>query len=57
MKRFKVEHKDLLHEDKPYITVTLNYPPYRKKDILKYTNWKAKDVTITDITPIFEGEE
>ena len=57
MKRFKVEHKDLLHEDKPYITVTLNYPPYRKKDILKYTNWKAKDVTITDITPTFEGEE
>ena len=55
MKRFKVEHKDLL--DKPDITVTLNKPPYRKKDILKFTNWKAKDVTITDITPKFEGEE
>ena len=57
MKRFKVEHKDLLTEDKPDIIVTLNKPPYRKKDILKHTGWKAKDVTITDITPTFEGEE
>ena len=57
MKRFKVEHKDLLLENKSDIIVTLNKPPYRKKDILKFTNWKAKDVTITDITPTFEGEE
>ena len=55
MKRFKVEHKDLV--DKSDIIITLNNPPYRTKDILKYTNWNAKDVTITDITPTFEGEE
>ena len=55
MKRFKVEHKNRI--DKPDIIVTLNHPPYRKKDVLKFTNWDAKDVTITDITPTFEGEE
>ena len=54
MKRFKVEHKAW---DKPDIILTLNHPPYRKKDILKFTNWESKDVTITDITPTFEGEE
>ena len=55
MKRFKVEHKNLI--DKPDIIVTLNQPPYENKNILEHTNWKEKDVTITDITPTFEGEE
>ena len=54
MKRFKVEHKDW---EKPIITVTLNQPPYENENILYKTGWKEKDVTITDITPKFEGEE
>ena len=45
MKRFKVEHKDW---DKPDIIVTLNQPPYRKKDILQRTGWDPKHVTITE---------
>ena len=55
MKRNRVEHKDSL--DNPDIIVTLNHPPYRKKDILKFTNWKSKDVTITEVTQNFIGEE
>ena len=54
MKRFRVEHRSF---DKPTITVTLNQPPYENENILYKTGWKEKDVTITDITPEFEGEE
>ena len=54
MKRFRVEHKDY---EKPPIMVTLNQPPYENKNILYKTGWEEKDVTITDVTPKFEGEE
>ena len=37
MKRFKVEHKNRI--DKPDIIVTLNHPPYRKKDVAKHLNF------------------
>ena len=55
MKRFKVEHNDWF--DNPTLYITLHHPPYEDENILNKTGWKAKDVTITDITPIFEGEE
>ena len=54
MKRFKVEHNGL---EKPAIIVTLHKAPYENENILYKTGWKEKDVTITDVTPIFEGEE
>ena len=52
MKRFRVEK-----ENGTTIVVTLWQPPYENENILHKTNWKVKDVTITDVTPIFEGEE
>jgi len=52
MKRFKVEK-----ENGDTITVTLNQPPYEDENILNKTGWKKEDVTITDVTPIFEEEE
>ena len=55
MKRFKVEDNRL--DAKPTIYVTLFHPPYENENILHKTGWNEKDVTITDITPIFEGEE
>ena len=55
MKRFKVE--DNRWDAKPTIYVTLHNPPYETENILYKTGWKEKDVTITDVTPIFEGEE
>ena len=39
------------------IRVTLHNPPYENENILNKTGWKEKDVTITDVTPKFEGEE
>ena len=54
MKRFRVEHKDY---DKPIITVTLFRPPYENENILYKTKWNEKDVTITEVTPKFWGEE
>ena len=54
MKRFRVEHKKY---EKPDIIVTLNQPPYENENILYKTKWKIEDVTITDITPKFMGEE
>ena len=54
MKRFKVEHNDL---EKPVTYITLYNPPYEDENILSGIKWKEKDVTITDITPTFEGEE
>ena len=54
MKRFKVEHKSW---EKPIIRVTLHNPPYENENILHKTGWNEKDVTITDITPKFVGEE
>ena len=54
MKRFKIEHKDY---EKPPIIVTLFQPPYENENILYKTKWKVEDVTITDVTPIFEEEE
>jgi hypothetical protein len=54
MKIFKVEHKDWV--DNPDITVTLFNPPYDDETILSKTNWKAKDVTITEVKH-YQGEE
>ena len=52
MKRFKVEK-----EYGATIVVTLHQPPYEDENILNKTGWKAEDVTITDVTPIFEEDE
>ena len=52
MKKFMIEHEDY---EKPITYVTLYKPPYEDEDILSKTNWKAKDVTITEIT--MYGEE
>ena len=54
MKRFKVEHNDM---SIPTAYITLFNPPYENENILYKTGLKEKDVTITDITPTFEGEE
>ena len=54
MRRFKVEHKSY---EKPIIRVTLHQPPYENENILYKTKWNEKDVTITDITPKYIGEE
>ena len=54
MKKFKVEHNDL---DKPVTYITLYNPPYENENILAGIKWKEKDVIITDVTPIFDGEE
>ena len=54
MKRFRVEHKDWV--DNPDITVTLFNPPYDDETILSRTNWKLKDVTITEVKH-YQGEE
>jgi len=53
MKIFKVEHDDWF--DNPTIHVTLYNPPYDDETILARTNWKLKDVTITEIHK--HGEE
>ena len=53
MKRFRVEHND---EEKPLTYITLHHPPYENENVISRTKWKLKDVTITDITPKFEGE-
>ena len=55
MKRFKVEHKNLI--DKPDIIVTLNQPPYENENILAGVKWKQKDVTITEMNTYYQGEE
>ena len=55
MKRFKIEHIDWV--DNPDFYVTLFNPPYENENILYKTGLKEKDVTITDVTPKFEGEE
>jgi len=63
MKRFKVVNKKIEYMDKfgirryDTIFVTLHQPPYKNKNILYKTSWEKKDVTITDITPKFIGEE
>ena len=54
MRRFRVEHKNW---EKPPIIVTLHKAPYENENILYKTKWKVEDVTITDITPKFIGEE
>ena len=46
-KTFKVEHIDYVGN--PTLTITLHNPPYDDETILSKTNWKAKDVTITEI--------
>ena len=63
MKRFKVVNKTIEYMDKfgntkcDTIYVTLWKPPYENENILHKTKWNAKDCTITDVTPKFEGEE
>jgi hypothetical protein len=63
MKRFKVINSKIKYMDdlgnRKYDTiyVTLNQPPYEDENILHKTSWKREDVTITDVTPIFEEEE
>ena len=54
MKRFRVEHKNY---EKPPIIVTLHQPPYENENILYKTKWNEKDVTITEVTQNFIGEE
>ena len=54
MRKFKVEHDDY---EKPLIYVMLYKPPYENENILHKTKWNAKDCTITDVTPKFQGEE
>ena len=51
MKRFKVEKNSNLQQ----MWVTLHNPPYDDETILSKTNWKMKDVTITEIHK--HGEE
>ena len=53
MKRFLVENV----KKGTTIKVVLHSPPYENENILYKTKWKEKDVTITDITPKFMGEE
>ena len=53
MRRFKVEN----HRKEQTIKVILHKPPYENENILHKTSWKEEDVTITDITPTFIGEE
>ena len=55
MKRFKIEDNRI--DSKPDLYVTLFHPPYENENILYKTGLKEKDVTITEITPTFEGEE
>ena len=55
MKRFKIEHKDW--PEKPDMYVTLHNPPYENENILYKTKWNEKDVTITEVTQNFIGEE
>ena len=63
MKRFKVTNNKINFMDKfgirkfDTIHVTIHNPPYENENILYKTGWNEKDVTITDITPTFEGEE
>ena len=53
-KTFRVEHIDWV--DKPDITITLHHPPYDDETILARTNWKLKDVIITEVRK-YQGEE
>ena len=55
MKRFKIE--DNRWDANPTLYVTLYNPPYENENILHKTGLKQKDVTITDVTTKFEGEE
>ena len=58
MKRFRVERESSTSIDGyEVMIVTLNQPPYENENILYKTKWKEKDVTITEITVKFEGEE
>ena len=63
MKRFKVVNQKMQFMDdygnRKYdtIIVTLHQTPYENENVLHKTKWKEKDVTITDITPNFIGEE
>ena len=63
MKRFKVVNQKMQFMDdygnRKYdtIIVTLHQPPYENKNILHKTKWNEKDVTITEVTPKFWGEE
>ena len=52
-KTFEVEHIDYV--DYPTLYITLHNPPYDDETILSKTNWKMKDVTITEIHK--HGEE
>ena len=63
MRRFKVVNHTIEYMDKfghrKYDTsyITLHNPPYTKADVISRTKWKLKDVTITDVTPKYIGEE
>ena len=63
MKRFKVVNSKIQYMDDfgnrkfDTIYVTLNQPPYENENILHKTKWNVKDVTITDVTPKYIGEE
>ena len=63
MKRFKVVNQKMQFMDdfgnRKYNTiyVTLHQPPYENENVLYKTKWNKKDVTITDVTPKYIGEE
>ena len=63
MRRFKVVHNTMEYMDKfgnrkyDIIYVTLHQPPYENENILYKTKWNEKDVTITEVTQNFIGEE
>ena len=53
MRKFRVENNNNFQ----ILTITLHEPPYEDENILNKTGWKSDHVTITEITPKFEGEE
>ena len=63
MRRFKVVNSKINYMDDKgnrkfdTIYVTLHQPPYENENILHKTKWNVKDVTITDVTPKYIGEE
>ena len=63
MRRFKVVNSKINYMDDKgnrkfdTIYVTLHQPPYENENILYKTKWNEKDVTITEVTQNFIGEE
>ena len=55
MRRFRVVHNNY---EKPDMIITVHNPPYEDEDVIaRCKKWNVKDSIITDVTPIYEGEE